>query len=129
MSATDSVTDLARRFFDSFVSAGPITSLPTALPVRTAGAPQAFALAANTSTQLLPSNTARRGGTIYNKSGQPVFIRYGAAASNTLFTVAIADGATYEMPERVTSSVNALSTLAGAAVSAGVGLFITEYTS
>lgn len=129
MAATDSITDLARRFFDSFVSAGSITSLPTALPVRTAGTPQAFALPANTSTQLLPANTARSGGTIYNKSGQPVFIRYGVAASNTLFTVAIADGATYEMPERVTSSVHALSTLAGAAVSAGVGLFITEYTS
>lgn len=129
MAAGDSLNDLARRFFDSFVSAGSITTLPTAQPIRTASAPVAFALAADTSTQLLAANTARRGATIYNKSGQPVFIRYGSAVSSTLFTVAIADGATYEIPERITAAIFGLSTLAGAAVAAGVGLFVTEYTS
>lgn len=129
MAVSDSLNDLARRFFDSFVSSGAITVLPTSIPAVTAGTPVAFALAANTSTQLLAGNAARRGATIYNNSGQTVFIRFGAAVTNTLFTVAILNGATYQIPERLTATVNGLSTLAGSAVAAGVGLFITEYTS
>lgn len=95
----------------------------------TAGTPLAFALAAATNTQLLAANVARRGAKIINKSGQTVYIRYGAtAASASLYTEELVTGAQLEIPFQITAAIQAISVLAGSAVAAGTGLFVTEFT-
>lgn len=99
-------------------------------PSTVAGTPVAFALAANTSITLLAANAARRGATIYNNSGQTVFLRFGATAvTSILFTVAVVNGAYFEVPFKISAAIQGLSTLAGSTVAAGVGLFVTEFTS
>lgn len=97
-------------------------------PALTNGTPAAFALAANTSTSILAANAARRKALIVNRSGQTVFIRIGAAVTSSLYTWELAQGEKWELPEGITGQVFALSTLAGSAVAAGVGLFVTEFT-
>ncbi len=50
------------------------------------------------STTLLAANAARRGVTIFNDSTADLFVKYGATASATSFTVKIAGGGYWEMP-------------------------------
>lgn len=51
-----------------------------------------------TSVNLVPANSARKGLTIFNDSTQILRIKYGATASSTDFTVAIAAGGVFNMP-------------------------------
>lgn len=51
-----------------------------------------------TSVTLQASNAARRGLLIFNDSTQILFVKFGAAASATSYTVQIAAGGYYEMP-------------------------------
>lgn len=97
-------------------------------PAVTNGTPAAFALAANTSTSILASNAGRRKALIVNRSGQTVFLRVGAAVANNLYSWELTQGEKWEVPDGITGQIFALSTLAGSAVAAGVGLFVTEYT-
>ena len=99
----------------------------TDAPMATAAAPIAFALAAATATQLLAANVARKYAIIQNDSGQTVMIRIGAAVSSSLYSVSIPTGQRFEL-RGPTGLVSAISVLAGSAVAAGVGLFVTEYT-
>lgn len=95
----------------------------------TPGVPAAFALAANTDQSILGANGARRGAIIRNDSGQPVFIRFGSAATSILYSDLIPNNSSYQVPFSITSNIHALSTLAGSAIAAGVGLFVTEFTA
>jgi hypothetical protein len=104
-------------------------SYVTDAPVSTPGTPVAFALTANTATTLLAANAARKGAIISNNSGQTVYLRYGAAAAANLYTLALYDGERYEVPFQITASISAISTTAGSAVAAGVGLYVTEFTA
>lgn len=54
-----------------------------------------------TSTPLLAANTNRRGVTIFNDSLQALLVKYGATASTTSFTVRVAAGGYWEMPQPV----------------------------
>lgn len=51
-----------------------------------------------TSTTLLASNASRKGHTIYNDSTVTLYVKHGATASTTSFTVPIAAGGFYESP-------------------------------
>ena len=50
------------------------------------------------SVTLLAANTGRRGGTFYNDSSATLYLKFGASASSTDFTVPLIAGAYYEMP-------------------------------
>jgi hypothetical protein len=51
-----------------------------------------------TNVTVLASNTARLGATIYNDSTAVVYLKFGATASTTSFTVKVAAGGYYELP-------------------------------
>ena len=53
------------------------------------------------SAQLLASNTARKGMSIFNDSTQPLFVKFGTTASVTDYTVKIVAGGYYEMPKPI----------------------------
>lgn len=51
-----------------------------------------------TSVSILAANTARVGAAIYNDSTQVLYLKFGATASTSSFTVKMASGAYYEFP-------------------------------
>jgi len=53
------------------------------------------------STSLLASASTRLGVMVFNDSAYPLFLKYGATASATSFTVKIAAGAYWEMPQPI----------------------------
>lgn len=53
------------------------------------------------SVSLLASNTARRGVTLYNDTDKACYVKFGATASTTSFTVKLQPNAYYEMPEPI----------------------------
>lgn len=53
---------------------------------------------------LIASNANRKGAMIYNDSTQAVFVKFGATATSSSFTVKIAAGGYYEFPQFVTAS-------------------------
>lgn len=54
-----------------------------------------------TNVTLLAANTARLGATITNDSTQVLYVKFGATASATSYTVQIAAGGYYEVPQPV----------------------------
>lgn len=58
-----------------------------------------------TSTTLAASNAARKGLLIFNDSTQALYVKYGATASATSFTVKIDPGGYWEMPTPIYSGV------------------------
>lgn len=56
--------------------------------------------AAATSTTVLVANTARKGAYFYNDSTAILYLAYAATASTTAYTLQVAPGAFYEMPEK-----------------------------
>lgn len=76
-----------------------------------------------TSTTVLASNANRRGATIYNESGAICFIKLGATASLTSYTVQIPIGGSYEVPFGYTGVIDGI-TVAITAV-----LRVTEFTA
>lgn len=87
----------------------------------TVSAPTSYTLVAATSTQILAANTARRGAMITNRSGQPVFLKYGTAASATSYHWFLNDTEKYEVPFGITAVIHAFSVNAGAAPGVMVG--------
>jgi hypothetical protein len=57
------------------------------------------------STTLLSSNTSRRLAIVFNDSTSNLYLKFGATASATSFTVKIAAGATFEFPQPVYTGV------------------------
>ena len=57
--------------------------------------------ASDTSSTLKAANTSRRGLLIFNDADKPLLLKYGAVASPTSFTVKIAAGGYWEMPQPV----------------------------
>lgn len=99
----------------------------TDAPMATAGTAIAFALGANTPTQILAVNAARKLAIVTNDSGQTVMLRIGAAVTTSLYSISIPTGQRFEL-RGPTGLISAVSVLAGAAVAPGVGLFVTEFT-
>lgn len=75
-----------------------------------------------TSVQLLASNTARKGCTIFNDSASILFVRLGTTASTSNFTVRMLPNAYYESPFGYTGRID------GIWVSATGNARITEFT-
>lgn len=76
-----------------------------------------------TTTQLLPINTNRKGASFYNDGGGNIFLKLGAGASSTSFTVRMTDNSLYELPYPIyTGQITAI------AVSGTRAIRITELT-
>lgn len=71
------------------------------LPAKSATATGSNVTASASSGQLLASNTARLGATIYNDSTAALYVKFGTTASATDFIVKLAAGAYYEVPQPV----------------------------
>lgn len=54
---------------------------------------------------ILAANTSRRGATIFNDVDKSLYLKFGASASTTSFTVKIAAGGYYELPSPVYQGV------------------------
>lgn len=74
---------------------------------------------------VLPLNPARRGATIQNDSGQPVFVKFGAGASAADYSLQMATGTRYDLPAGYTGPVSVFSSIAGLAAD----LIVTEFTA
>lgn len=69
------------------------------IPVLTvAAATLANVASSATSVTLFAANASARGRTVFNDSTQPLYLKFGATASATSFTVKIAAGGYYEFP-------------------------------
>jgi hypothetical protein len=64
---------------------------------RSASATLANVASSATNVTCLASNAARRGAAFFNDSTQPVFLKYGATASASSYTVKVEGGGYYEM--------------------------------
>lgn len=68
------------------------------------------------STQLAAAATGRRGFTVFNDTANPLYLKYGTAASTTSFTVKIAAGISWNMPDPLyTGVVHGISSGTGGA--------------
>lgn len=61
-----------------------------------------------TSATLLAANVARKGATIYNDSAAVLYVKFGATASSTSFTVPLAANAYYEVPGGYTGIIDGI---------------------
>lgn len=75
-----------------------------------------------TNVTLLAANTARKGATLYNDSTQVCYVKFGATASSTSFTVPLATNTYYEVPGGYTGILD------GIWVSANGNMRVTELT-
>jgi hypothetical protein len=75
-----------------------------------------------TNVTVLASNTARKGATVFNDSTSAVYLKFGATASATSFTVKMAAGAYFEVPFGYTGIID------GIWVSANGSARVTELT-
>lgn len=91
-----------------FDSAGNLKVVTSAAGVVATASLTALASAA-TSAQLLAANTARQGLLLANTDANAVYVKYGTTASATSFTVLIAAGGYWEMPQPIyTGRIDAL---------------------
>ncbi|USH45489.1 hypothetical protein SEA_DOTI_42 [Microbacterium phage DoTi] len=109
---------------------GPVVSgsVNTTPPPTTASNLDAIALAANTPTTILGPNANRRYALIQNDSGQDVMLRFGGGVTTSLYSVKVKSGERYQTPDGMTAYISAVSVAAGAAVAAGAGLFVTDFS-
>jgi hypothetical protein len=79
-------------------------------------ATKANVAAATSSTQLIASNTARLGASVFNDSTSAMYINLGSSATTTAFVVKLAPASYYEIPFNYTGVVNGIwDTATGAA--------------
>lgn len=67
-------------------------------------------LSSITSVSILSANTARKGATLYNNAGTPVFVKLGTAATTSVFTVQMLPLSYYEVPYGWTGVVAGITT-------------------
>jgi hypothetical protein len=60
------------------------------------------------SQTIIASNASRKGSTVYNDSGVVCYVKLGATASSTSFTVKMVDQSYYEVPFKYTGVIDAL---------------------
>jgi hypothetical protein len=85
------------------------TTYSISVSERTSTTPTQSSVAASTSSvSLLAANTARRGATIYNDSTADLYLKLGASASTTSFTIKLAAGDYYEVPFGYTGAVTGI---------------------
>lgn len=79
------------------VISGAVTSTPDTSATGTTTSVASLA----TNVQLLPTNAARKGFTVYNDSTSVLYLKLGTTATITSFTVPIGAGGFYENPKPV----------------------------
>lgn len=82
------------------------------IPVSYTGTVTAVTLAATTTTTVLAGSGARIGAAFQNNSGATINIKLGAGASATSYTIALANGAYYEVPFKYVGDITAFTTTA-----------------
>lgn len=80
----------------------------TANPTRPATSNVASVNDTNVSTTLLASNANRLGATIYNDSTEVLYVKFGATASNTSYTVKMIADSYYEIPFGYTGIIDGI---------------------
>ena len=94
-----------------FVLATDQPAITTPMPtkeIRAATPTQSSVADTASSTTLLASNSSRLGATIYNDSTVTLYLKLGATASTTSFTVAMAASAYYEVPFGYTGVIDGI---------------------
>lgn len=76
--------------------------------VQSSAAASTSVASSSTVVNLLAANTARKGATIYNESTAVLYVKFGAAASATSYTVQVAANAYYEIPFGYTGLITGL---------------------
>lgn len=102
-------------------------ALATTASVRDIGASTTLVSSANASTTnftLLSNNPARKGTTLFKEGGNTVYVKLGATATATSYTVKLSNNGYYELPEDYTGRVDILFSSAVA----GNVLYVTEIT-
>lgn len=79
-------------------------------------------LSSITSVSIMAANSVRKGATIYNNSGTPVFVKLGTAATTSVYTVQMFSNEYYEVPFNYTGVVAGIT-----ASNAGI-INVTELT-
>jgi hypothetical protein len=85
-------------------------------PVAPPAVPSAAVTKVNSSASngtLLAANSSRQGAKVVNTDANALLLKYGATASSTSFTVRIAGGAYWEMPDRYTGQIDGMWEAAG----------------
>ena len=80
----------------------------TAAPPVNGTATLANVATSTTSATLLAASATRKGATIYNDSLVVMYVKFGATASATSFTVAMAAGSYYEVPAWYTGIIDGI---------------------
>ncbi len=87
----------------SYGADGSATDVSAAAPLPTvqqADTPSVTSVSASaTAVTLLAAAAGRRGGIVYNDSSAVLYLKFGATASTTSYTVQLAAGAYYEFPQ------------------------------
>lgn len=77
----------------------PVSGTVTANPTRPASSSVASVSSSASSVTLAASNANRKGLTVFNESAVVLYLKLGATASATSYTVQLGPGAYYEIPE------------------------------
>lgn len=83
------------------------SSVTVTLPSSDTSTPTTVAASA-TSTTVLAANSNRRGATIWNESTATLYLKFGATASTTAFTVKLSAGGYYEVPFNYTGVISGI---------------------
>lgn len=116
------VTIAAAQTLANVTTLGTITNTVPTKEVRSSTPSQTSPSVTNASTSILASNASRLGATIYNEGAAICYMKLGATASVTSYTIQIAVGAYYEVPFAYTGAIDGI-TSAGTAQ-----LRVTELT-
>jgi hypothetical protein len=95
----------------------------TTKEVRAATPAQSSVSVTTSSTSILASNSNRLGATIWNEGAQIAYVKLGATASTTSYSVQLATGAYYEVPFNYTGAIDGITSTSTAQ------LRITEMTA
>lgn len=79
--------------------------MPLPVPSRAGTATLSNVSDTDSSATLVAANTARIGLLVFNDSDQALYLKYGATASTTSYTVKIAAGGYWEMPQPIYAGV------------------------
>lgn len=86
-----------------------IGSAVTVSPSATTSPSQSSTSVTTSSTSVLASNTSRLGATFYNEGSSDCYLKLGATASTTSYSVKIASGGYYELPFRYTGAIDGIT--------------------
>lgn len=87
----------------------PVSGTISATPTKSTTPAQTSPSVTIASTSVLASNAARLGATIYNEGPQVCYLKLGATASTTSYSVQLVVGAYYEVPFAYTGAIDGIT--------------------